>query len=114
MLQSHHILVPLRSQFCVAFVGDLFAIDNCVVVGHVDLIVALNVSEVMVQVSMTGRISSRMDHYVAETGILRQLVVLYGLLVAGLHAGTLRQVSLVDLLQQDSVRVHDLLLYVAH
>jgi len=79
----------------------------------VDLLVERNVGEVMVQVSVAGLIGSHMHHHVSESGIICQLIVLSRLFF-GLHVGPDRQVTFVNLFQEDCVGVHSLFLQVAY
>mmetsp|Transcript_1575 Transcript_1575/g.2183 ORF Transcript_1575/g.2183 Transcript_1575/m.2183 type:complete len:252 (-) Transcript_1575:39-794(-) len=67
----------------------------------------------VIQVAMAGLIGANVSHHVAETRILVQLVILDGLL-ACLHVLPMRQITLVHLLEQDSVGVDGLLLEVAN
>ena len=80
---------------------------------RIDGVISRKICEMVVQITVAGLISSHVRHHYAEAGIGVELVVLNRFLGC-LEVGPVRQVALVDLLEQDSVGVHGLLLQVTH
>ena len=90
----------LRQVLFVALDSDFVMIDLCI---------ERHISKVMVQVAMARLIGPHVSHHFAECRILGQLIVLNGLLGSG-HLLPVLQVTLIDLLKQNSVSMHCFLL----
>ena len=73
----------------------------------------LQISEMMIQVSVTGLVCADVQDHISESGVLFHMVILDGL-IGSPHLLPHLQIAIVDLLEHHRVGVHGLFFKIAH